>query len=153
MNNTVDLVGRTPLLCSIDGGIAGFRCSPRVVRLLVDAGADTASVVPLKGAGGQVELGVTPIDFATCSLHENAGGGKTATEKQVHKLRAIDRLFSQVEAVHAVSWLWPTGALGVANGAEGLNRNKTASTPLATMIPILRQRARKRGSLVAALLG
>ncbi|CAB1101498.1 unnamed protein product [Ectocarpus sp. CCAP 1310/34] len=98
VNDTHDLVGRTPLLCSIDGGMAGFRCSPRVVRLLVDAGADTVSAVPLKGTAGQIGRSVTPIDFATCSLHENMDGGKTAMEKHVHKLRAIHRLFSQVEA-------------------------------------------------------
>ncbi len=39
------------------------RCSPRVVRLLVDAGADTTSAVRIAPTGGQVVID-TPLDIA-----------------------------------------------------------------------------------------
>ena len=62
--DTADALGRTPLICSIHGGPS----SRRVVRLLVDAGADTMSAVRLRTPGGMVEFEGTPLAYTARSL-------------------------------------------------------------------------------------
>lgn len=73
--------------------------SPRVVRLLTDAGADTTSTP----AGYNFRTLLTCIHER---LGENKVGGEDATEEQLHRLEAVRRLLLQEKAVHAGSWLW-----------------------------------------------
>ena len=146
---------------------AGF-ASARVARLLVDAGADTTSAVPLLLApGADTTSGVriatdaqgravfhdTPLALTTFFLHtKKSGVGKDAAEEQLQSLRATRRLLLRVEAVRAVSWLWPSDPPSVVPAAaEGARGGSTAFGQLATMLPISRRRARRPRVFLGAL--
>lgn len=131
----------TPLLLCVWGCRQG---SPRTVRLLIDAGADTA---------GQVMHGDTPLNYVgSCLRDKTVKGGEDATQEQLRRLEAMRRLLMQVEAVHAISWLWPKAALRITPGAVDSPRKMNANpTPLTAMLPTLRRRAGRPTVLVAAL--
>ena len=159
--NFRDPCGRTPLLSAIGFGMVSVYNIPppslRIVWLLVDAGADTASVIPVKDIWtpwGVVVLNETPLALTTCLLREKNVGGKDATEEQLHKLERIRRLLLRVEAVHATSCLWrsKTPFVVLTAKAEATRRTKTASTPFRKMLPLLRRRAGGHRVLVATLL-
>ena len=146
-----DNVGRTPLLLSI----AGCRSSsPRIVRLLINAGADTASAVLLTNSTKLVMRNITPLATTEFYLRERKVEGKDATKEQMHQLQAIRRLLLRVEAVHADSWVWPNRALESILATKVMAKAKTSSntaTPLAAVLPTLRLTATRRGALLAAL--
>ena len=139
--------GLTPLV----GSIRAY--SPRTTRLLVDAGADTATTVRLKHGDGEVFFNGTPLAFVDLFLAQNNVGGKDATESQLHALEATRRLLLRVEAVHAVSWLWakdaPSTTHAATKGTHGAS--VTTPTPLTFMFPVLRRRASRPRVLLAAL--
>jgi len=146
VNNT-DNLGRTPLACSILGCRPG---SPRILRLLVDAGADTTSAVRLLGNWRREYFNGTPLALtALCLRQKKAEAG--AAEEQIKTLQAARRFLLRVEAVHAVSWLWPTEFPPLVRTAERTGETKTAVTPLRMMLPLLRRRARRQGVLRVAL--
>lgn len=145
--------GITPLLATIQGSRSW---SPRVARMLVDAGADTTSVIRLPDTpGGKREYTPMPLTYTKRILLEKTLQGKLlgqlAAEEQLHSLEAIRRLLLQVAAVHAVSWLWPSAAPVIGCAAEGTGGDKPTTTPLRRMLPILRRRTERRGVLLAAL--
>ena len=129
----------TPLLVAI--GFVRHQPLPRIVRMLIDAGADATSVVSTRAQ----EPRGTPLDFVTRFIREKKVDGQEATEEQLHKLEAIRRLLLTVEAVHATSWLWQEDVSSLAHRAEGKRRTETPSTPLRMMLPVLRIRATKCG--------
>ncbi|CAM9815068.1 unnamed protein product [Pylaiella littoralis] len=158
--------GATPLLSSI------FFCnsrSPRMVQLLVDCGADTTSAIRIKSEPkrkfvsgvrpnsarqGGCYFNDTPLALTTCLLRDKKIRGEDATKEQLDTLEAIRRLLLRVEAIFAVSWLWPRNILAIADTAKDSN---TAETALTTLVepprmrcPVLRRRTR-RGVLLAAL--
>jgi len=151
--NYRDSLGETPLVCAT--GLLGYSSpSPRIVRLLVNSGADTSSAVLVTNTEGEVEFNGTPLTCATSALREKKIAGKDATEEQLYRLEGIRRLLLQVEAVHAVSFLWPVdipSMIGTAV-AEGTSRKVVTSTPLRMMMPILRRRAQRPRMLLAAPL-
>ena len=142
-SNTNDNFGRTPLSCAITGFDVAFPPSPRVVRLLVDAGADTALIFP--------QFDDTPLAATTRILNLKRVGGTGATQEQLHKLEGIRRLLLRVEAVHAVSWLWPDSTAFVDRAVEGKYKTKKVSIPVTLTLPILRRRAARPRVLLAAL--
>ena len=119
---------------------------PRIGRLLIDAGADTASAVQVGSS-----FNATPLAAATRMLHEKKIQGKNATEEQLHKLEGVRRLLLRVEAVHAVSFLWPGKSPSILNAAEGTRRTEMIATSLTRMLPLLRRRARRPRVILAAL--
>ncbi len=123
----------------------GFRPSPRIVRLLVDAGADTTTALRVTNQ--------TPLASISRMLREKKIVGKDATEDQLHRLEGIRRLLLRVEAVHAVSFLWPVDAPSIIGTAaeDGASRKVATSTPFRMMLPILRRRARRPRVLLACL--
>lgn len=141
--------GVTPLLFA--AGV-GTNPSPRIARLLVDAGADVSSVVQLMKQGRVVGRDV-PLGYALFSLRVKMLGGQGATEKQLQRLEGARRLLMRVDAVYATSWLWISDAPRpqVAAAAEGAKKPTTKSTSLTVVLPMLRRRAAKRGMLLAAL--
>ncbi len=148
--NGRDALGETPLLHAM--GVFGISPpSPRIVRLLVDAGADTRSAVPVTYDEDEVAFNETPLATASRMLREKEIDGEDATEEQLHGLEGIRRLLLRVEAVHAVSFLWPFDIPSALATAEGPGRKVAASTPLKMMLPILRRRARRPRVLLAAL--
>ncbi|CAM9669430.1 unnamed protein product, partial [Hapterophycus canaliculatus] len=92
-----DQSGATPVLQAI--GASGF-CSPRILRMLVDAGADTTSP---QGT----TFRETPLSLARRSLRLREVAGSPATPEQLRRLEAIRRLLLCVGAARALSWAWP----------------------------------------------
>lgn len=147
--NSRDNLGRPPLLLNV---INCRPCSPRVARLLLDAGADPISVVRFKDATGSVIFNDTPLELVWRFLSGKNVGGKDASEEQLHALLAIYRLFLQVPAVHAVSWVWPNHVPAVVDAANGTRKViSTTQSPLSRMLPTLRLRAKRPGVLLAPL--
>ena len=131
--------GRTPLICSIK--VFGLG-SPRITRLLVDAGADTTTGVQLtETASSRVFFKGTPLAFANFQLRSLAKRRKTGvTESQLHNLKAIRRLLMRVEAVHAVSWLWVSDLPSITHDLTGgTGKPRATPTPLAFTLPTLRR--------------
>ncbi|CBJ48675.1 EsV-1-199 [Ectocarpus siliculosus] len=151
VNNTLDPFGRTPLVCTIE---ACGSSSPRIARFLIDDGADTKSTVLVTRSGEWTTSRDTPLGFATRSLRQNKVGGKNATEEQLRSLKAIHRLLSQIEAVHAVSWLWRSSdtPIGHAVGAASSRMKPTTAGPtLKRMSTVLRTTVGKRGVVLRAV--
>ena len=131
------------------------RSSVRIVRLLIDAGADTTSAVRLSNIAGEVVFNDTPLALAELYLREKILNlkGEDATEAQLQNLAAIRGLLLRVEAVHAVSWQWHNEAPSTTHAvvAEDSRRSSVTSTPLTVMLPILRRRTRRPKVLLSAL--
>ena len=148
--NYQDRLGRTPLLYAL--GFGGHSSpSPRIVRLLVDAGADDISPVPAANTEDDVIFNETPLVFTSRMLREKRIAGEDVMEEPLHRLEGIRRLLLRVEAVHAVSFLWPVLLPSIIGMAEGASRAMVTSIPLRMMLPVLRRRARRPRVLLAAL--
>ena len=149
--NSQDMSGTPPLIYAI--GVASFS-SLRVVRLLIDAGADTTLSVLLRNDRGMIVYD-TPLTLATRYHREKKLNGYPATEAQLRALEATRRLLQRVEAIRATSWTWPSEVHPVASSsaAGGTTKPKTMKTSaaLTAMLPILRRRTRKRVMIVAAV--
>lgn len=126
-------------------------CSPRIVRSLVDAGADTASVLRVNDPVGRFLFNGTPLSWVTRCLREKEVNGEHATQEQLQSLEGLRRLLSRVEAVHAISWLWRSDVPGVARAEGGACGIRIASSSLASMLPLMKRRARRRGMPSAAM--
>ncbi|CAM9536506.1 unnamed protein product, partial [Hapterophycus canaliculatus] len=95
--------GTTPVFSAVE---ACRPCSRRIVRFLLDAGADTASVLRVTNPAGKFLFSGTPLSWVIQSLHEKAVDGEHATEEQLQQLEGVRHLLLRVEAVHATSWRW-----------------------------------------------
>lgn len=96
--NAPDSTGATPLTWACHG-----ICSPRVVRVLVDAGASTTSPIRVVYPDDGLYFDGTLLEFVHRILREEAPMGEDATEKQLKGIEGIRRLLLQVDAVDAVS--------------------------------------------------
>lgn len=147
--NTRDETGRSALISGILLCRSG---SPRVVRMLADAGADTASAIQFTTPEGMPFFRGPPLGLLKVYIDQKKEDG--ASEEALNALKAVHRLLLRVEAVRAVSWLWHTSAdaSAMSHAAEDKGGTKTASmTPLIRMLPLLRRRADKRGVVLAPL--
>ena len=133
-------------------GFGGVSPSLRIVRLLVDAGAETTITASISSSGGRALLdSETPLALATRMLRDKNVGGEGATEEQLHRLEGICRLLSRVKAVHAVSWLWPSEPPSDERALENTSKTKATSNSLRMLLPVLRRRARRPRVLLSAL--
>lgn len=170
--------GATSMIACVEGG----SCSPRIMRLLIDAGGDTKSRVRVAIPSGEVHSNGTPLDAVLRVLsREKAAVEAVGVAKDarggVYALEATRRLLLRVDAVHAVSWLWPAAVTGgaarcgvvanssanadndasIAIAAEGslsgtTTKKKEPSLPqLRMMLPLLERRARRRDMLLVAM--
>lgn len=149
--NTTDPAGLTPLAMCI---FLLRPWGPRVVRLLVNAGADTTSspVHIINRSSRDFKANDSPLALANFMFDNITAEGSAATEQHVNTLKAIRRLLLQVEAVHAVSWLWQSDAPSIPDAAaDGAKRITAPLTPLTLMMPTLRRRAARRSVLLSAL--
>lgn len=129
-------------------------CSPRMVRLLVDAGADVASAFSVNRAG-RVFFNDTAVALAMYQLRKKMVNGEPATKQQLERLEAIRCLLLRVDAVYAVSWLWTSSDDRDLRSAraegEVVGSTSVPSAQLTSMLPIMRRRAGRRGVLLSAL--
>lgn len=144
--------GETPLLRSIE---VCHPCSPRIVRFLVDAGADTrrSALLSVDPRAGTCTF-ASPWGRTTRYLAAKKVGKRAATEKQLQTLEAIRRLLLQVEAIHAESWLWPTPGmplLDAKNAAVNTTKTKkTATTKTPMPSPMVSSVVRRRRAVLLA---
>eukprot|EP00752_Nemacystus_decipiens_P005516 g4991.t1 len=148
--NARDEIGATALLCSIE---ACSSCSPRIARILVNAGADTTCPFGVTAIpGGGAFLNTSPMSYVAQLVRNKIVHGEDATEEQLNRLEAIRRLLLRVDAVHAVSWLWPSDASSAGLAGKGPSRTKkTPQTQPTSAVQIVRLRARRRGVVVPSL--
>ena len=152
--NARAFAGRTALFSSV---LFCGQAFPRVVRRLIDAGADTSLKGPIGDSFGRTVLSITPLAVVVRTLAEKVDmDGAAVTEDHLQRVEAIRRLLLRVEAVRAVSWLWPGDGVGpcVPRPAPQTGARRTAArtpTPLARMLPILRRRAARRGVVLASM--
>lgn len=147
-----DSTGKTAVI----GGILLCRSSsPRVVRMLLDAGADTVSKVQLSMPDGVPFFHGNPLDFVKVYVGQKKEGD--ASGETLKMLEAIRRMLLRVEAIHAVSWLWhssdnPTISDGADGGKTGTKTaSAAAASQLARMLPLLRRRANRHGFALTPL--
>ncbi|CAN0178531.1 unnamed protein product [Scytosiphon promiscuus] len=118
--NFCDSKGRTPLLAAIGSE------SPRIARMLLDAGArpDSPGTKAFNYAT-PLTLTLTKLGFSTAEDH--------ATKDKRYRLEGIRRLLLRVDAIHAVSWLWPSGACSITGAIEAgivaQSRSQTLTLP------------------------
>lgn len=126
----------SPLLCTFHtGGCA----ATRMTRFLLDNGANTtAKVVFHLNALGRVTA--TPLVEAILTLKH------AEDRKGFDGLKGIVRLLHQVDAVHAVSWCWPSNT----NRAKGKKRVEKLAA-IGRMLPLLNMRAERPKVLLRAL--
>ena len=148
--NTCDDNGLTPLYCAVTAFDGNGSLSPRVVRLLLDAGADTKKGILFKIPGGRI-FRSTHLAFATRMLSEKEVGGQDATQDQLDRLEGIRRLLMRAEAVNAVSWLWFDDTPSIHQTVEGTTRTRRTSPPVTLMLPLLRRRAARPRMLLGAV--
>ena len=116
------------------------------MRLLVDAGADTASAIQVSDAKGEIKLDGTLLTrFTITMLRQKKMCGINATEDQLYRLEGVRRVLLRVGAVHAVSFLWPIGI------SSTYCRVCATSPSLRMMQPILKRRARRSRVPLAGL--
>ncbi|CAM9339061.1 unnamed protein product [Ectocarpus sp. 12 AP-2014] len=141
--NKFNRFGLTPLLENINCG----HCSARIVRLLVDAGADTTAANRVTGKKGQATAATTQLTAMECLLLlEKKAKGDTG--EQPHNIQATFRLLLQVEAAHAISWVWPTGSHCVDRPPRG---QKRAEAPVRLTLPMTRRDTGTRRALLGAV--
>lgn len=125
---------RTPLLLSFN---IGRFYSPRMTRLLVDASVDTESVIRFETNEGVI-ITTTPTEVGAMALDKLH---KTKFDRDaLDGIRGVMRLLHQVDAVHAVSWLWPT-CVDIGRATE--DKSKKKSSAIVRMLPLLKRRATK----------
>lgn len=120
----------------------------RVVRLLLDAGVETSLNLEVQKEDGQILQVNKFSQLAKLALRGEVFGG-VAMEERLWGLRGLYQLLMQEQAVTAISWAWPAGEGGV--GISGPKKKTKLRSALATMMPLLRRRAARRGMVLRAL--
>lgn len=129
-------------------------CSPRIARLLIDAGADPVLGMRDKDATGPILFTDTPLAMALKYLREKKIRGKDASEEQLNALEATRRLLLRVDAVRATSWVWPnhvSAITGPAGVSKRVSMTSTIQSPLSRTLPTFRLRAARQRAPWAAL--
>lgn len=107
VNSRADRCRGTALMSSINF----CKASTRMVRKLIDAGADTAVTFHFTTSRGGKENFGTLLDATNLVLREKALAEKVPTQNHPRQqLEGIRRLLQQVDAIHASSWLWSNDA-------------------------------------------
>ncbi len=81
--NSRDNHGNTPVLYAVGSGGIFFSPSPRILRLLVDAGADTTSAVRVRNTANETPLALVPLCSARRNIRKGRHGG-AATQAGGH---------------------------------------------------------------------
>lgn len=137
--NTRNRFGATPLICGIE---VPRPCSYRIARWLVDAGADTTSPVRITDQWGRTLFNDTPLNYTNMCLNNKNVKGAPATRKHLVSLEAVRCLLMRLDAVHAVSWVWP--AADVCGGGESEARGNARALRLGVGFPTMRRNGSRR---------
>ena len=134
-----DAGGRTPLHKSLEACRPG---SPRIMRLLIDAGADTST--PVRVDTKTTVAFLTPLAYVTQLRDYQKRDSSIVSEQQWQTIEAIRSLLLRKDAIHATSWVWPRAVPSKARAVDGCGRTKTPSTSLGMTLPTLRRRTESR---------
>lgn len=147
--NTVGPNGTSPLFLAVGCS----RRSPRMMRLLVDAGADpTLPVQMANPRGGDGVFHNTLLALAKYLwLEKKNADGTEVTDEQKRMLEGTRRFFTCVEAVHAVSWLWANDAPSTARPVKGASTSRTTCGHWSLMVSLMKRGGRARRSKLAAI--
>jgi len=128
--------GRTPLFEYIATRPCSCCPNPKLVRLLMDAGADTTSSFRLVDEKtGEEFFDGTPLAFTDKCIREVTDRDEAWREGRLSRLKAVRRLLLRTEAVHSASWLWQNDPRPIANARED-----TGTPPPRMALRILRQK-------------
>ena len=136
----IDSVG---WLSNVVGG--GHLPSARIVRLLIEAGADTVSPILCKWEGSRPFV-QDPIEALSTAIRADSD----EEEEHLFRLKRILRLFMHAPAVHANSWSWPSSTGGSVNITGGKPK-RVKREIVVRMLPLLRRRGAKRRELLLAV--
>ncbi len=138
--------------------LGGDLPTPRIARLLVEAGADTVSPILCKWDGCRPFM-EEPVQCLRTAISADSGE-EGVDDEHLFRLERILRLFIQAPAVHATSWLWP----GSTGGRVGITRKKSKKvterepekvtdkkSAIVRMLPLLRRRGAKRREVLLAV--
>lgn len=151
--NDLDFVDSTPFFFTPLSHAVGV-ASPRIARMLLDAGADERLVsrVACVCVSGEVR-DETPMMLTNRYLAGKILKEQPAGAEAMLRLEAVRRLLLRVDAIRAVSWLWPSDFPRIDRAAakqssDGTTRSKsTARKP----VHIVRHRERVRRGILATL--
>lgn len=131
--------------------LGGASPSPRIARLLVEAGADTTSPILCKWEGRRAFMGY-PVQSLRTAIRADSEE-EDVDDEHLFRLERILRLFMQAPAVHATSWLWPNSTGGRVGVVITRVKSKKVKKPSAIvrMLPLLRRRGAKRRDLLLAV--
>lgn len=128
--NYRDARGRTALIMAVGKS----NLSPKMVRWLIESGADTSVRVEYKD--GRVPSNGTLLEWTTKLMVGE-------TEENVQKLKAIRRVLMQEDAVHSNSWSWP--AMNPLSTGQVPKKNKSRTTSLVVVRGVMRGLLRYSG--------
>ncbi|CAM9294074.1 unnamed protein product [Ectocarpus sp. 8 AP-2014] len=137
----------TPLFVAVSAA------APRIVRLLLDAGANEKLTRPVSYSfHGKME-NETLLELADNNLRYEVHDGRRATTEETSRLEEARRLLMRVEAVRAVSWLWGTTspAYAIPLGTDGNKDARGGASRLGVRIARRETRAHSSGALLATL--
>lgn len=126
---------------------------PRIVRLLLDAGADETATARVTFVAGMA-LDETPLEMTNRYLGGKIIQEEPATESQLLRLEAIRRLLLRVEATRAVSWLWPSSSRVDQAAEQSGNRDiiRSKSKARKVVVRIVRHGEGVRRAVLSILL-
>ncbi|CAM9293998.1 unnamed protein product [Ectocarpus sp. 8 AP-2014] len=132
--------------------VAVAAAAPKVVRLLLDAGANERLTRPVSYSFRGPLENETLLELANRNLGCEMHKGQRATEEEMNRLEEARRLLLRVEAVRAVSWLWGTTSPAYAAplGTGGNRDARGGASGLGVYIARRETRAH-RGALLATM--
>ncbi|CAN0443625.1 unnamed protein product [Ectocarpus sp. 12 AP-2014] len=132
--------------------VAVAAAAPKVVRLLLDAGANERLTRPVSYSFRGPLENETLLELANRNLGCEMHKGQRATEEEMNRLEEARRLLLRVEAVRAVSWLWGTTnpAYAAPLGTSGNRDARGGASGLGVYIARRENRAH-RGALLATM--
>lgn len=133
--------------------IGAAAAHPRVVRLLIDAGADVSAGRPMSCINGVINY-EKPLAMVERELDWKVHRQRRASEDELHRMEAIRRMLLRVDAIRAGSWLWCSRVRGVSAAAaeegNGGGSGGAGSAAASLVAPIVRTAAGRR-ALVATM--
>ncbi|CAN0018859.1 unnamed protein product [Ectocarpus sp. 6 AP-2014] len=133
--------------------VAVAAAAPKVVRLLLDAGANERLTRPVSYSFRGPLENETLLELANRNLGCEMHKGQCATEEEMNRLEEVRRLLLRVETVRAISWLWgTTSPVYAAPLGTGTNRGARGGASGLGVYIARRETRAHCGSLLATML-
>lgn len=130
-----------PLLCCLS---VPRTYSHRVLRMLIDAGANTEFPIDIVGDNDRVLSETSPLGMTTRVIQHKKFNGIGFTDQSIPWVERMHRLLLQVGAIRAVSWGWTI--------KDASTSAKVSPARPALLAPVRRYRAAKKTRVVMRAL-